>query len=168
MAPLIPALAQSESKLRFFERLGMDERNLAHARLYIAMKDEAAEGWKRLQATADTLSPGMREDGSVQHSETATHREILRIYHLARPETKAVYHLGLDETGSVEVENWIIRWMLWHVGRYRNSRSNVRTEGSPNESSSSNSGEVPTLATTTRYYDPVRDQTWTRDTDEAT
>lgn len=32
------ALAQSESKARFFERLGLDERNESHRRLYAMMK----------------------------------------------------------------------------------------------------------------------------------
>lgn len=38
MAPPRAPLAQSESKARFFERLGMDERNEAHRRLYAMMK----------------------------------------------------------------------------------------------------------------------------------
>ena len=38
MAPPRAALAQSESKARFFERLGMDERSEAHRRLYAMMK----------------------------------------------------------------------------------------------------------------------------------
>lgn len=38
MPPIRPALAQSESKLRFFERLGMDEKNEMHRRLYAMMK----------------------------------------------------------------------------------------------------------------------------------
>lgn len=38
MAPIRPALAQSESKARFFERLGMSERDERHRRLYAMMK----------------------------------------------------------------------------------------------------------------------------------
>lgn len=38
MAPPRPALAQSESKARFFERLGLDERNEFHRRVYAMMK----------------------------------------------------------------------------------------------------------------------------------
>ncbi|KYG48386.1 hypothetical protein M433DRAFT_35274, partial [Acidomyces richmondensis BFW] len=51
-------------------------------------------------------------------TETAIHREIIRIYQLARRETQAVYDLGRD-IERVEEENWVIRWMLWHVFRYR-------------------------------------------------
>jgi hypothetical protein len=38
MPPVRAALAQSESKARFFERLGMDETNETHRRLYAMMK----------------------------------------------------------------------------------------------------------------------------------
>lgn len=65
MAPRIAALAQSESKSKFFQRLGMRQNSLDDRRLYSAMKVsglgvwpvnvsdnteqmEAAEGRKRL------------------------------------------------------------------------------------------------------------------------
>lgn len=38
MAPPRAPLAQSESKARFFERLGMDENDEGHRRLYAMMK----------------------------------------------------------------------------------------------------------------------------------
>lgn len=38
MAPIMPVLAQSESKTRFFERLGLNEQNEYHRRLYAMMK----------------------------------------------------------------------------------------------------------------------------------
>lgn len=38
MAPARPALAQSESKARFFERLSLDEHQEGHKRLYMMMK----------------------------------------------------------------------------------------------------------------------------------
>ncbi|KXS97914.1 hypothetical protein AC578_4373 [Pseudocercospora eumusae] len=137
MAPPRPALAQSESKARFFERLGLDERNEFHRRVYAMMKEEAVEGRRRMTESQDVLVPSLRGNSSVeppysnaQISETVTHREILRIYRLARPETKVVYDLGRD-TDRVEEENWVIRWMLWHVFRYRDSRNRNRRHISP-------------------------------------
>ncbi|EME85133.1 uncharacterized protein MYCFIDRAFT_41768 [Pseudocercospora fijiensis CIRAD86] len=131
MAPPRPALAQSESKARFFERLGLDERNEFHRR------EEAVEGRRRMTESQDVLVPSLRGNSNVeppysnaQISETVTHREILRIYRLARPETKVVYDLGRD-TDRVEEENWVIRWMLWHVFRYRDSRNRNRRHVSP-------------------------------------
>jgi hypothetical protein len=38
MAPQYAPLAQSESKARFFERLGLDQRNESHRRLYAMIK----------------------------------------------------------------------------------------------------------------------------------
>ncbi|KXL45265.1 MAG: hypothetical protein FE78DRAFT_125367, partial [Acidomyces sp. 'richmondensis'] len=118
MAPPKPALAQSESKARFFERLGLKEDNEYHRRLYAMMKEEAVEGRRRLTEDRTALLPELRNSGieppySHAHvTETAIHREIIRIYQLARRETQAVYDLGRD-IERVEEENWVIRWMLW-------------------------------------------------------
>jgi len=38
MAPLVLSLAQSESKARFFERLGLDQTDRTHKRVYSLMK----------------------------------------------------------------------------------------------------------------------------------
>jgi hypothetical protein len=38
MPPTAPCLAQSESKRRFFQRLGLDERKKLHRILYANMK----------------------------------------------------------------------------------------------------------------------------------
>ncbi|EMC98115.1 hypothetical protein BAUCODRAFT_46353, partial [Baudoinia panamericana UAMH 10762] len=120
-----PALAQSESKARFFERLGLNEENEVHRR------EEAVEGRRRLTERPESLLPELRNSNieppySHAHvSETALHREILRIYHHARRETRIIYELGRD-TDRVEEENWVIRWMLWHVFRYRDNRNRNR------------------------------------------
>lgn len=99
------------------------------------------EGRRRLTEDQNALlveprNAGVEPPYSHAHvTETAIHREILRIYHLARPETKTVYALGRD-TDRVEEENWVIRWMLWHVFRYRDNRN--RNRRAP---SSGNSGD---------------------------
>jgi hypothetical protein len=46
------------------------------------------------------------------------HREILEIFRRAGPQTRTIYELGRDTAGAAE-ENWVIRWMFWHVRRYR-------------------------------------------------
>jgi hypothetical protein len=59
MAPPRAALAQSESKARFFERLGMDEQNEQHRRLYAMMKVRVTKPHADLtpvQRDADSLS----------------------------------------------------------------------------------------------------------------
>lgn len=109
------------------------------------------EGRRRMTESQDVLVPSLRGNASVeppysnaQISETVTHREILRIYRLARPETRVVYDLGRD-TDRVEEENWVIRWMLWHVFRYRDSRNRNRRviSPSPERSSATHSGHRP-------------------------
>ncbi|CAK3879812.1 Hypothetical predicted protein [Lecanosticta acicola] len=159
MVPPRPALAQSESKARFFERLGLDEHNEYHRRVYAMMKEEAVEGRRRMTESQDVLVPSLRGNASVeppysnaQISETVTHREILRIYRMARPETKVVYDLGRD-TDRVEEENWVIRWMLWHVFRYRDSRNRNRRVISPSpERSSAARPSAPGRAPGQRQY----------------
>ena len=66
------------------------------------------------------------------------HRETLYIYQTARPETKACYALGHYVEGGTE-ENWIIKWFLWHVFRYRDNRNRGRSvpAWNPQESMSS-------------------------------
>ncbi|KAK3724739.1 hypothetical protein LTR37_000787 [Vermiconidia calcicola] len=178
MAPPRAPLAQSESKARFFERLGMDEQNEHHRRLYAMMKEEAVEGRRRMTLTPESLAPQFRDDPSIeppyssaQISETAIHREILRIYQYARRETRPVYDLGRDTEG-IEEENWVIRWMLWHVFRYRDNRNKNRRALSPADGGESGSGNnsadgaggAPSASrsstntiTPSRYWDPVRD-----------
>lgn len=114
----------------------------ASTKLTCDTKEEAVEGRRRMTATPDSLAPQFRDDPTVeppysnaQISETAIHREILRIYHSARRETKAVYDLGRD-TDRVEEENWVIRWMLWHVFRYRDNRNKNRRAVSPGDGDS--------------------------------
>lgn len=114
------------------------------------------EGRRRMTESQDVLVPSLRNSSveppysNAQISETVTHREILRIYRMARPETRVVYDLGRD-TDRVEEENWVIRWMLWHVFRYRDSRnrnrrivspSPERSSGRPSTSSSYAGGHV--------------------------
>ena len=94
--------------------------------------------------------PNILRDGSEQSAqppfsnaqlnETATHREILNIYQHARPETRMFYDMGRD-TDGLEEENWVIRWLLWHVFRYRDNRNKNRRHGSPNEARSPSSSE---------------------------
>jgi hypothetical protein len=105
----------------------------------------------------DVLVPSLRGNASVeppysnaQISETVTHREILRIYRMARPETRVVYDLGRD-TARVEEENWVIRWMLWHVFRYRDSRNKNRRPASPCSDHRSRYHHAPSIASITSH-----------------
>lgn len=116
-----------------------------------------------------------------------------------------MYELGRDRDGDHE-ENWIIRWLLWHVFRYRDDRnsSNTRRRNadendavsdgisdvaemgsaaetatsvtqqvlsnergtqaqahpafSPPPTTNSSGSQSPAASSTSRFFDPVRDQ----------
>ncbi|GIZ37930.1 hypothetical protein CKM354_000135900 [Cercospora kikuchii] len=129
IGPIATCLAQSEPKKRFFERLGLDEGNKLHRRLYLNMKVEVVEGWKRMTANRDSLVLQLRDDPTVEPpygfnyiDDQIMHDEIARIFHDARPDTRLMFNLG--RTSRVDPgENWIIRWLLWHIFRYRDGRN---------------------------------------------
>ncbi|SMQ51314.1 unnamed protein product [Zymoseptoria tritici ST99CH_1A5] len=131
MSPTAPMLAQSESKVMFFSRLGLDERNKTHRHIYSQMKEEAAGGWKRMTATRESLASQYKNDLSIQApytfnqiDERVIQLEILAIHRRARSQTRLIYDLGRDFYDGHE-ENWIIRWLLWHVFRYRDDRNST-------------------------------------------
>jgi len=164
---MLAPLAQSESKKRFFERLHLNPDEPMHRKLYSMMKAEAVEGRSRIASSEEALIPSLRNDPKIeppysnaQISEAATQQEILRIYDRARPETKPYYELGRD-TDRMNEDNWIIRWMLWHVNRYRDNRNHHKKKSSPSpstaRSSTSPTTETPQATTSSRpYWDPVR------------
>ncbi|QIX01486.1 hypothetical protein AMS68_007003 [Peltaster fructicola] len=122
-------LAPSESKMRFMNRLGLDLDNHNHRRLYKAMKSDAVASYLQMTGQRDALLPQLQGDKSVvapytyaQVSETALHRAILGMYARADDEIRAYYDLGRN-TDGIEEENWVIRWLLWHVFRYRDRRN---------------------------------------------
>ncbi|PPJ60266.1 hypothetical protein CBER1_01245 [Cercospora berteroae] len=162
----VSALAQSESKTRFFHRLHLCEDDRAHKELYSLMKREAVAGRKRLIEKESAGSP---------INETTTHAEILRIYKLASPETRTVYDLGKDTDGPEE-ENWVIRWLLYRDQRNNRMRGGntapdnqaIDDDGSsgafssaqsvtPDQGQDSNGSETAS-ARRSEYWDPVRNQ----------
>ncbi|KAJ9618672.1 hypothetical protein H2203_008876 [Taxawa tesnikishii (nom. ined.)] len=130
--PKIPCLAQSESKQKFLERLNLSADVPEHANLYRLMKEDAGRGCTRINEDRNSLLPELRGNPAIkppftnsQVTATAMHRETLRIYREAGAKTKPYYDLGHDRSGLNE-ENWIIKWLLWHVFRYRDSRNRNR------------------------------------------
>jgi hypothetical protein len=57
--------------------------------------------------------------------ETAMHREVLNIWRNAAPDTRRYYDFGSIQDSAV-TDNWVIRWCLWHVFRYRDNRNGRR------------------------------------------
>lgn len=86
---------------------------------------EAAEGRKRLLEG--------QQSSTAQIHEVAWQSEVMRIYNQAQPQTLAVYRFGHDVADPQNPDNWIIRWMLWHVFRYRDYRNKNRPDKSPRD-----------------------------------
>lgn len=83
---------------------------------------EGATSLQRLCSTRESLLPYLRSDRAIkppytitQISEEAIHREGLRILEAASAETSILYKLG--DTGNRSEDNWVVRWVLWHVFR---------------------------------------------------
>lgn len=51
-------------------------------------------------------------------TEASISTAVKRIYHNASGDTRAVY-----QCGTADANNWIIKWMLYHVCRYRDIRN---------------------------------------------
>lgn len=152
MPPRVPALAQSENKTKFLERLGISSQDEHGKQIYTMMKvrfsvleltnfvrrltqlqEEAVAGRARMSESTACLLPELINDPNVkppysntQINEAAMHAQTLYIYRTARPETRMYYELGHYHEGDTE-ENWVIKWLLWHVFRYRDNRNRGRS-----------------------------------------
>jgi hypothetical protein len=78
-----------------------------------------------LSSNSDNLTDQSRADPAVvepyrwdEISETAKHLQVLQVVRTASIETQYYYALGRYTT-SVNEENWVARWFLWHSFRYR-------------------------------------------------
>jgi hypothetical protein len=113
-------------------------------------------------------------------SEIAQYKEVQNIFATASPETRAVYELGQYTDGlgpfgdrQGPLDNWIIRWCLWHVFRYRDDRNRHHRDRAqaaavvielPPAGTVTSPGHVGLTADhgqperrASIYYDPVRD-----------
>lgn len=99
-------------------------------------------------------------------------REIMYIYWHATPETKPFYDIGRN-TDGIEGENWVIRWLLWHVFRYRDNRNRSRKQGTSSRCSLDNCEPSDGGDSATAYngeldllfglFDRVSDRTYRKD-----
>lgn len=94
------------------------------------MQEEAAAGRERTCKHKENLTPQSRKCdppySANQISEMAKHREVQQIYAQAGPETRLIYGWGMIVESNNSWDNWIIRWCLWHVFRYRDDRNRNR------------------------------------------
>ncbi|EME45346.1 hypothetical protein DOTSEDRAFT_33868 [Dothistroma septosporum NZE10] len=100
-----------------------------------------------VRSRSGTSTPSITTSRVPEH---IMNSEIDHIYQTAGPATKILYELAFDPEHPRE-PNWIIRWMLWHVFRYRDGRQ-ARGDALPrhdtgdNPSSDENDDSVQTTA----------------------
>lgn len=127
-------LSASRSRQEFFEHLGWNQQDEYHRHLYTLMMEEAAAGRELTCKNKDNLTPQSRKCdppySASQISEVAKLREVQQIFQQAAPETREIYDLGLLGGTDDSYDNWIIRWCLWHVFRYRNNCGDVNADSS--------------------------------------
>lgn len=82
-----------------------------------------------MTANREALLPRLQKDSSIkppfffgQIQESALRAEVVYIFHHARGPARTLFELGQETKDDCE-ENWIIRWLLWHVFRYRDIRN---------------------------------------------
>ncbi|KXT16160.1 hypothetical protein AC579_894 [Pseudocercospora musae] len=136
---------------------------------------EASEGRRRIiaiLAAHKQQSEGVTIYSTSQIDESIMDAEVRHIYENAQAVTRPLYELGQD-SAQPENPNWIIRWMLWHVFRYRDGRQKTRSDSTSaaltvraftaNELELGDN-EVPEVESDSvassfrQYFDPVRDR----------
>ncbi|KAF2841978.1 hypothetical protein M501DRAFT_372936 [Patellaria atrata CBS 101060] len=120
-------LAPSAPKDKFYAALGWPIDSNSEG-MYQALLREVDKGRQRLIADPNNLQnsdPKLRPPYSWAHiSESAKHKEVREIFRTASPIAAPYFQYGEFMDGQNQ-DNWVIRWLLWHTFRYKDSR-NVR------------------------------------------
>ncbi|KAL9103105.1 MAG: hypothetical protein Q9163_001816 [Psora crenata] len=113
---------QSASKWEFLLALGLDCSYEPHKDLYSQMKAEATRVYDTQLSTRAALRPEHRSSpapwSNSQFTDSAIREAVASIYANASPLTAQLYRRG--RPGG---DNWVARWVLYHVCRYRDSRN---------------------------------------------
>ncbi|CAF9922073.1 hypothetical protein IMSHALPRED_005326 [Imshaugia aleurites] len=117
-------LVQSSSKWQFLMRIGLDGCNRDHQALYWTMKSEAIRVYDaQLQGNCSALKHQYARErppfSANQFSEEAFINAVRTIVRNACPQTRVLYDQGVVQGQP----NWVARWILYHVCRYRDGRN---------------------------------------------
>ena len=81
-------------------------------------------------------NPGVKRPYKWGHlCREAIDRAIEEIGNDASPRSKPYYDLG--HSADQTVNNWVLKWLLWHVARYRDERNNKKLRSTDGSSVSS-------------------------------
>ena len=132
-------IVQSSPKWHFLMGLKLDERNRDHQALYWILKVRTVSFWQRdaddrqseaikvydaqLQGNRAALKPQYIIEpppfSANQFSEPAFINAVRTLVRNASPQTRDLY-----DQGAVQGQpNWVARWILYHVCRYRDGRN---------------------------------------------
>ncbi|KAM0794715.1 hypothetical protein BDR22DRAFT_674291 [Usnea florida] len=167
--PAQQIVVQSNPKWQFLMALQLDGRNRNDQALYWIMKSEAIRVYDaQLMGNRDALKPQYANEPSPfsanQFSEAAFANAIKSIVKNASPQTRSLY----DQGAIPGQPNWVARWILYHVCRYRDGR-NKKAARSQQFHDDDNIAESPpgpppppgsgaSRGTGRGIYDPARDR----------
>lgn len=128
-------------------------------------QEEAAEARERM--TSDPAN--FIDQAQVANSphpihvitETAIHREVVAVWQGCNAQLRSIYDLGAVQNNE-DWDNWIIRWCLWHVFRYRDQRNRRARAPTRSELEASGSQHIalstspaPALTALSVFFDPI-------------
>ncbi|CAF9921179.1 MAG: hypothetical protein GOMPHAMPRED_002250 [Gomphillus americanus] len=124
-------LKQSASKEEFIKALGMNALNPTDNAILKEMWEEVTVYWnKHFETPTDRkiLKPEYAGNDKIQKPYKWAHldpafidQSIAEVWQAARPGPRHYYELGRSE--DRKVFNWVLKWLLWHVCRYRDWRN---------------------------------------------
>ncbi|KAL2040806.1 hypothetical protein N7G274_006264 [Stereocaulon virgatum] len=117
------SVIMSASKWEFLLRLELDVNNADHQSVYWLMKNEAINVYNAQLRNRSALRREHRNAEppwtANQFTEDAFNAAIATIESQASARTRVLYARGRNRNGP----NWVIRWILYHVCRYRDGRN---------------------------------------------
>jgi len=122
---------QSASKEEFLKEIGLGAAPAeTRDRLFGMMWEEVTHHWNLSfeSASRSMLKPEYASNPAVQRPYKWGHLSPDRINHAirdiwanGRPQPRHYYDMGRSE--DPKVYNWVLKWLLWHVCRYRDWRN---------------------------------------------
>jgi hypothetical protein len=162
----IRPVRQSASKEHFLQALSLNMAHPADREIFTTMW---VSQWSRHNCDIVQQAKETQEEATqywVRHFET-TNRNILKPEYAGNPGVKQPYKWGhlnresidsaideiargasersypyyeLGRSADQNIHNWVLKWLLWHVARYRDERNNKKNRTPDGSSTSSSPG----------------------------
>ncbi|MCJ1476595.1 hypothetical protein MMC13_005261 [Lambiella insularis] len=132
---------QSASKEEFLVAIGLNQQDPEDRKKFCAMWAEVTTYWvshfetssRSILKTEYASVLGVQRPYKWAHlNPTAINSAIAEIWRQGQPWPRRFYDLGRSE--DPKVYNWVLKWLLWHVCRYRDWRNRKGRTSSSNGS----------------------------------